>query len=124
FGDGQSRTLSGPMGTSIQLSHVYQTPGHYDARAVAFISGQAQAAVYDRYGMVHLVHRRFSVEVGNHVLTTARPRPARSYLAPQAVIGVVPHIGPATDDTSATAFRHVDVLRGALTTLSVHLLIM
>jgi hypothetical protein len=123
FGDGQSRTLSGPIGTSIQVSHIYQSPGPFDARAVAFISGQAQAAVYDRYGTVHLVHRRFSVEVGNHALTTARPRPLRSYLGPQATVGVVPYLGPATSDGSPTGFRRIDVLRGALTTLSVHLLI-
>jgi PKD domain-containing protein len=123
FGDGQSRTLNGPIGTSIQVAHVYQSAGHYDARAVAFISGQAQAAVYDRYGTVHLVRRLFSVEVGNDAVTTARSRPARSYLPPQAMVGVVPYLGPATGDGSPTGFRHIDALRGALTTLLVHLLI-
>src|SRR6202035_5063343 len=74
FGDGSGQTLSGPIGTAIQLSHTYQAPGRYDARAVAFISGHAQAAVYDRYGTVHLLSRPFSVEVGNHALATAGPR--------------------------------------------------
>jgi hypothetical protein len=39
------------------------------------------------------------------------------------MVGVVPYLGSATSDGSPTAFRHIDVLRGALTTLSVHLLI-
>lgn len=123
FGDGQSRTLNGPIGTTIQLPHTYQSPGRYDARAVAFISGHAQAAVYDRYGAVHLLRRPFSVEVGNHALATAGSRPLRRYLPPQAVVGVVPYLGPATDAGTGAAFRHIEVLRGALTTLSVHLLI-
>ena len=122
FGDGQSRTLNGPIGTAIQLSHTYQLPGRYDARAVAFISGHAQAAAYDRYGRVHLLRRPFSVEVSNHALASAGPRPSRRYLPPQAVVGVVPYLGPATDDGGGPAFRHIEVLRGALTTLSIHLL--
>jgi hypothetical protein len=123
FGDGQSRTLNGPLGTSIKVSHIYKSPGHFQARAVAFISGHAQAAVYDRYGTVHLVGRPFSVEVGNQADTTAQPRPPRSYLPPQAVVTVVPYLGTATVVGSLTGFRHIDALRGALTTLSVHLLI-
>jgi len=123
FGDGQKGTLNGPIGTSIQLSHTYQAPGRYDARAVAFISGHAQAAAYDRYGRVHLLRRPFSVEVGNHALASAGPRPSRRYLPPQAVIGVVPYLGPATDDGAGPAFRRIEVLRGALTTLSIHLLV-
>jgi hypothetical protein len=123
FGDGQTRTLSGPVGTAMQVSHTYQSPGRYDARAVAFISGHAQAAVYDRYGTVHLLRRPFSVAVGNHALATAGPRPLRRYLPPQVVVGVVPHLGAAAGPDNAVAFRHIEVLRGALTTLSVHLLI-
>ncbi len=123
FGDGQRQTINGPIGTAIQLSHTYQSPGRYDARAVAFISGHAQAAVYDRYGTVHLLRRPFSVEVGNHALATAGPRPSRRYLRPQAVVGVVPYLGPPAGAAPGTAFRHIEVLRGALTTLSVHLLI-
>lgn len=122
FGDGQSRTLDA-IGTAIQVSHLYQSPGRYDARAVAFISGHAQAAVYDRYGTVHLLQRPFSVAVGNHALATAGPRPLRRYLPPQAVVGVVPYLEGPTGADSGPAFRHIDVLRGALTTLSIHLLI-
>jgi len=123
FGDGQSQTVTGSNGTAIQLSHTYQSPGQYDARTVAFISGHAQAAAYDRYGTVHLLRRPFSVAVGNHALATAAPRPLRRYVPPQAVVGVVPYLGAASSIDPVPAFRHIEVLRGALTTLSVHLVI-
>lgn len=123
FGDGQSRTLNGPNGTAVQVSHTYQSPGRYDARAVAFISGHAQAAAYDRYGTVHLLRRPFSVAVGNHALATAGPRPLRRYLPPQAVVGVVPYLGAPNGNDAGPAFRRIEVLRGALTSLSVHLMI-
>jgi hypothetical protein len=123
FGDGQMTTRNAAAGTSIQAPHVYQAAGIYDARVVAFISGHAQAAVYDRYGTVHLLRRPFSVEVGNHVMATASTRPSRSYLPPRGVVGVVPFLGMAIGAPSTTAFRHIDALRGALTSLSVQLLI-
>ena len=124
FGDGQMATRSGAVGTSIQVPHVYQTGGVYDARVVAFISGHAQAAVYDRYGTVHLLRRPFSVEVGNHAVATSSTRPARSYLPPRALVGVVPFLGMAIGAPSITGFRHIDGLRGAITSLSVQLLIL
>jgi hypothetical protein len=123
FGDGQMTTRNAAIGTSIQVPHVYQAAGVYDARVVAFISGHAQAAVYDRYGTVHLLRRPFSVEVGNHAMATASKRPSRSYQPPQALVGVVPFLGMAIGAPSTTAFRHIDALRGALTSLSVQLLI-
>jgi hypothetical protein len=123
FGDGQITTLNAPVGTSIRVPHVYQASGLYDARVVAFISGHAQAAVYDRYGTVHLVRRPFSVEVGNHAFATASTGPSRTYRPPQALVGVVPYIGMAIGAPSTTAFRHIDSLRGALTSLSVQMLV-
>jgi len=123
FGDGQMTTLNAPPGTSIQASHVYQAAGLYDARVVAYISGHAQAAVYDRYGTVHLLRRPFSVEVGNHAVATASARPSRSYLPPRALVEVVPYLGMAVGSASTVAFRHIDGLRGALTSLSVQLLV-
>jgi hypothetical protein len=123
FGDGQMTTVNAPVGTSIQAPHVYQAAGVYDASVVAFISGHAQAAVYDRYGTVHLLRRPFSVEVGNHALATARTPPSRSYLPPRAQVGVVPYLGTTVGAASTSAFRHIDGLRGALTSLSVQLLI-
>ena len=124
FGDGQMTTLNAPVGTSIRVPHVYQAAGRYDARVVAFISGHAQAAVYDRYGTVHLLRRPFAVEVGNHALATASTRPSRSYRPPRAVVGVVPYIGMAIGPPSTTAFRNIDGLRGTLTSLSVQLLLL
>ena len=123
FGDGQMTTLSATVGTSIQVPHVYQAAGLYDARIVAFISGHAQAAVYDRYGTVHLLRRPFSVEVGNHATATASTRPSRSYVPPRAVVGVIPYLGIPVGSPASTAFRHIDGLRGALTSLLVQLLI-
>jgi hypothetical protein len=123
FGDGQNRTLNGPVGTAIQLNHVYQSAGRYEPRAVAFIAGHAQAAVYDRYGTVHLVRRPFSVVVGNSATATARRPPARAYLPPQVEVAVVPFLGPVVSDGSPTPFRQIDVLRGAMTTLVVHLVV-
>jgi hypothetical protein len=124
FGDGQMTTVNAPVGTSIRVPHAYQAAGLYDARVVAFISGHAQAAVYDRYGTVHLLRRPFTVEVGNHALASASTRPSRSYQPPRAAVGVIPYIGMAIGTPSTTAFRHIDGLRGALTSLSVQLLIL
>lgn len=124
FGDGQMTTRNGAVGTSIQVPHVYQTAGVYDVGVLAYVSGHAQAAVYDRYGTVHLLRRPFSVEVGNHTTATASTRPSRTYLPPRAQVGVVPYLGMAIGAPSSTAFRHIDGLRGAITSLSVQLLIL
>ena len=122
YGDGQSRTVNSLVGTSISTPHTYLSTGRYDARLIALISGHAQAAVYDRYGTVHLVRRPFTVEVGNHTSITARARPSRSYVPPQVAVAVVPSVG-STPATSTAAFRHIDALRGALTTLTIHLVV-
>ena len=122
FGDGQVRTVNGPTGTSINVPHTYLSAGRYDARLIAFISGHAQAAVYDHYGNVHLVRRPFTVEVGNHAITSAMPGGSRRYRPPQVAVGVVPSLGPITPATTL-AFRHIDALRGALTTLAIHLVV-
>ena len=124
FGDGQVTTQDGSIGTAISLPHTYASAGRYDASAVANISGHAQAAVYDRYGSVHLFRRPFSVAVGNHVATSARARPSRAYLPPQAVVGVIPSLGAGTGGASGAGFRQIDALRGALTTLTIRLLVL
>src|SRR5438105_7363359 len=59
FVDGQSRTINGPVGTSISMPHTYLSAGPFDARLIAVISGHAQAAVYDPYGNLHLVRGSF-----------------------------------------------------------------
>lgn len=123
FGDGQVVTRNGSIGTAISVSHTYVSAGRYDARATADISGHAQAAVYDRYGTVHLIRRAFSVVVSNDVSTTARARPLRTYLPPQAAVGVIPSLGPGTNGSPGAGFRQIDALRGALTTLTIRLLV-
>ena len=121
FGDSQTLTLSGDRGTAIQVSHVYRAAGTYDATVSAAIAGHAQAAVYDRYGSVELIRRPFSVDISNHALATARSA-VRRYAPPTALVAVSPSLG-MTSDAAAPAFRHIDALRGSMTTLIVHLLI-
>ena len=123
FGDGQVVNINGRAGTAIQVPHTYLSAGQYDARAVAFISGDAQAAIYDRYGNVRLIRRPFSVEVGNHALTSARAQLVRRYLPPQATVTVTPSLGSTVAGPSAPGFRHIEALRGSLTRLAVHLLV-
>jgi hypothetical protein len=124
FGDGQIATADGSIGTAVSLLHTYLAAGRYDARATAFISGHAQAAVYDRYGSVHVIQRGFSVVVSSDVNATARSRPARTYLPPQAVAGVVPSLNGSGGGSATAGFRQIDALRGALTTLAVRLLVL
>jgi hypothetical protein len=121
FGDGQSASMTGPLQSRLNVPHTYRVAGRYDAKAVAAISGHAQAAIYDRFGAVRLVQRNFSVEVGNDTLATVRRPPSRTYLPAQAFVGVSPALGSTA--TGPTAFRHVDALRGAFTTFAVRLVI-
>lgn len=121
FGDGSTAILPGRTSNALDLTHSYASAGSFDARVVATIAGHAQAAVYDRYGDVSIVRQPFSVEIGNDTLATASARPARSYLAPQVDVGVSPALDTPPDQ--AAVFRHVDVLRGALTTFSLQLLV-
>jgi hypothetical protein len=120
FGDGQAAALNGTVGSAVQVQHSYGAAGRYDASLKALITGHAQAAVYDGYGNVNLIRQPFSVEVGNHAIATARPGATRAYLPPQAVVAVTPAIGTAIP-SSTLAFRSIDALRGALTTLAVRL---
>lgn len=123
FGDGQIVTRNGSAGTAISVPHTYLSAGRYDARATADISGHAQAAVYDRYGTVHLIRRAFSVVVGNDVATSARAQASRTYVPPQAAVGIIPSLGPGMGASPSAGFRQIDALRGALTTLTVRLLV-
>jgi len=121
FGDGQSASMRGPVQSHIAVPLVYRAPGTYPVRVVADISGHAQAAVFDTFGAAHLITRSFAVQVGNGTLASVRRAPPRGYLAAQAVVAVSPAISSAP--SSLTAFRHVDVLRGALTAFGVRLII-
>lgn len=122
FGDGQSTTLNGG-GSAISVPHVYQSAGQYDAQSIASISGHAQAAVYDRYGFPQLIQQGFSLQIGNQAISTTRAASVRRYLAPEGAVSVMPSLGPAGPDPSLPGFRQVDALRGRLTLLSVHLLL-
>lgn len=121
FGDGHVGNLDGPTGTTVRLTHVYSAAGSYMARAVAFISGDAQAAVYDSYGNAQLINRPFSVAVGNQALASVRAQAVRRYLAPRAAVTVTPSLTGVVPLATAAAFRHIDALRGSLTTLAIHM---
>lgn len=122
FGDGQSISKAAPVGNVISLSHTYSATRPYDARAVASISGHAQAAIYDRYGNARMIRKPFSVEVGNHMIVTPRAQPIRVYLAPRAVVAVNPMLADRSGIPHAPAsFSRVDVLRGALTNFAIRL---
>lgn len=124
FGDGQVAHIDGRAGTAIQVPHTYLAAGHYDARAIAYISGDAQAAIYDHYGNVRLIRQPFAVEVGNHALTAARAQAVHHYLPPQAVVAVTPSLTSAVPNPAGPGFRHIDALRGSLTRLAVHALVL
>ena len=119
FGDSQTTMVNGSRAT-LNLGHTYQAAGQYDARVIAYISGHAQAAVYDRNGRPQLIQQAFSVQVGNHATASTRARSVKRYLAPDAQVTVIPSLGPSAPDATV-GFRQIDALRGALTTMGVHL---
>ena len=119
FGDGSVAREAGQGRTSLQISHPYQSAGQFDARAVASISGRAQAAVYDLYGTPRLIDQDFSVQVGNHALAGARSQPVRRYFPPSVALAVIPALSSGTLDMSLPGFARIDALRGALTRLGV-----
>lgn len=123
FGDGQTMTIDGRSQALVSVPHVYQSAGQFDARVVAYISGHAQAAVYDRYGRPHLIQQSFAVEVGNYTLALTRARSLKRYLGPKVLVTVTPTLGPSTP-TDATGFRRIDALRGSLTSMAVHALVL
>ncbi len=122
FGDGKAAAVAGQPAPQLRVSHTYASAGTYDARVVALITGQAQAARFDRHGAVHLVRVPFSVEVGNDTLATARALPIKTYVPAQGIVTVSPALegAPAAGPAS---FRRIEVLRGALTDLWPHLLV-
>jgi hypothetical protein len=121
FGDGSGAALPGRGSITLDLPHTYSSAGNFDARVVASIAGHAEAAKYDRYGDVSLIREPFSVEIGNDTLATASAPPARTYLPPQVEVRVSPAIDALPDPNAS--LRHVEVMRGALTTFSLHLIV-
>lgn len=121
FGDGHVGNVDGSSGTTVRQSHVYAAAGAYVARVVAFISGDAQAAVYDSYGNARIINRPFSVAVGNQAVASVRAQAVRAYLAPRAAVTVTPSLTGILPIPPNAAFRHIDALRGSLTTLAIHM---
>jgi hypothetical protein len=119
FGDGRNSTLPGGN-TSLATSHTYEASGQYDARVVASITGHAQAAIYSPYGWPQLIQQSFAVDVGNDVLASARVPPVRRYLPPAAVVTVTPSLYPVLPDPGLTGFREINVARGRLTIMALH----
>ncbi|GAC1481834.1 MAG: hypothetical protein PVSMB9_07290 [Candidatus Dormibacteria bacterium] len=121
FGDGSGATLAGQPSNQLALAHTYYSAGTYDARVVARIQGDAQAARYDGYGNVHLLREPFEVEVGNDTAATTGAAPVRTYVGPAGFVAV----SPALDGTApgAGSFRRVEALRGDLTDFFIHLVI-
>jgi hypothetical protein len=123
FGDGQSTNVN-TNAVRLSVPHTYQVAGQYDARAIASIAGDAQAAIYDRYGNPTLVQQRFALQIGNDALTNTRARSVRRYLPPNGVVTVTPTLDGAQPVTGMPGFRRIDALRGRLTVLAVHLLLL
>ena len=115
FGDGQTTTITDQRGDYLSVPHTYLAAGTYDPRVTAYISGHAQAAVYDRYGYPYLVTRRFTVAVSNSTLAQPTHQAVRGYVPPSVVAAVAPVIDGSGLPPGKVGFRHVDVLRGALT---------
>lgn len=123
FGDGTRLTLRGGAG-SISAGHTYVLAGQYWPRVVAFISGHAEAAVYDRWGSPRLIRRTFSVEVGNSALASVSGTPVRFYVPPRVRIAMAPTIEASGVPASPSGFTHVEALRGVLNDLYVRLLVL
>jgi len=121
FGDGSTAAFAGTSANQLSAPHTYTSPGTFDARVLAVITGDAQAARYDRYGSVRLVREPFSVEVANDTSATPRIQPVKTYLPPLAYVTVAPAIAGTL--AGSNSFQRVDVLRGALTEFTIHLVI-
>jgi hypothetical protein len=122
FGDGQSTVVKGTTNGSLRLPHTYQSAGQVTARVTASVAGHAQAALYNRFGTAQLVQEPFTVEVGNGASAITQARAVKRYLPPDATVLVAPALG-SNVPARVTGFRHIDALRGVLTTMAVRLLI-
>jgi hypothetical protein len=123
FGDGQTMTIDSKSQASVSVPHIYQSAGQFDARVIAYVSGHAQAAIYGRYGRPHLIQQSFSVEVGNSTMALTRAGSVKRYVGPKALVTVTPSLD-ASAPSDATGFRRIDALRGVLTSMAVHALVL
>ncbi len=124
FGDGQVATVTDQRGDYLSLPHTYATAGSYDPRVTAYISGHAQAAVYNSYGTPYLVTRRFTVQISNSTRAQPGRQAVKAYLAPQITAAVAPVIDGSGLAPANVAFQQVDALRGTLTDFFIHPLIL
>ncbi len=124
FGDGQVATITDQRGDYLSLPHTYATAGSYDPRVTAYISGHAQAAVYNSYGNPYLVTRRFTVQVSNSTRAQPGRQAVKAYLAPRITAAVAPVIDGSGLAPADVAFQQVDALRGTLTDFFIHPLIL
>jgi hypothetical protein len=124
FGDGQVAAITDQRGDYLSLPHTYATAGSYDPRVTAYISGHAQAAVYNSYGNPYLVTRRFTVQVSNSTRAQPGRQAVKAYLAPRITAAVAPVIDGSGLAPANVAFQLVDALRGTLTDFFIHPLIL
>jgi hypothetical protein len=124
FGDGQSITVTDQRGDYVSVPHTYATAGSYNPRLTAYISGHAQAAVYDGFGNPYLVTRAFTVQISNSAHAQPGRQAARGYLQPNVIAAVAPVIDGSGLAPANVAFQHVDALRGTLTDFYIHPLIL
>jgi hypothetical protein len=124
FGDGQRLTITNQRGDYVSVQHTYASAGSYDPRLTAYISGHAQAAVYDTFGNPYLITREFTVEISNSAHAQPGRQAARAYLPPNVAAAVAPVIDGSGLPPANVAFQHVDALRGTLTDFFIHPLIL
>jgi hypothetical protein len=124
FGDGQVASVADQHGSYLSLPHTYRTAGSYDPRVTAYISGHAQAAVYNSFGNPYLVTRRFTVQVSNSTRAQPGRQALKAYLAPRVTAAVAPVIDGSGLAPANVAFQQVDALRGTLTDFFIHPLIL
>ncbi len=124
FGDGTVATVTDQRGDYLSLPHTYATAGSYDPRVTAYISGHAQAAVYNSYGNPYLMTRRFTVQVSNSTRAQPGRQALKAYLAPRITAAVAPVIDGLGLAPANVAFQQVDALRGTLTDFFIHPLVL
>lgn len=124
FGDRHTVTITDQRGSYLSVPHTFAAAGTYDPRVTAYISGHAQAAVYDGSGNPYLVTRRFTVEISNSTRTQPGRQAVKAYLPPNLAAAVAPVIVGSGLPPADVSLQRVDVLRGTLTDFYIHPLIL
>ncbi len=119
FGDAHIQTAPGSTARDFRVDHTFSAQGLYVPRVVANIAGHAQAARFALSGDPFVLRRSFVVTVANSTAVRVGRTPARTYHAPQVEGRVTPRLNSQRIPFGPAAFRHVEVLRGALTDFAV-----